>query len=170
MELKELVADDVMAGMTRDRSQPSVYTFREMTSDEIRRPPTPVIAVIALTALPAVSVLVITMIVVFAEGDPAGALFVLLALLPGAAAFGLWQGNRGARVVAIMIGAAAFPASNAPGVYGLALIVYGLTIILLLVAPRSSRAWFTRHRCPKEQAKGSRVVRCRAGPAPNRRL
>jgi hypothetical protein len=102
-------------------------------------------AVIALTVLPALAMLVIA-IVVFGKGDPAGVLFVLAALLPGAAAFGLWQGNRGARVVAIMIGVAAVPASNTPGVYGPALIVYGLTIILLLVAPRSSRAWFTRHR------------------------
>lgn len=100
---------------------------------------------IALTALPAVAILVTAIVVSFAKGDPAGLLFVFLAILPGAAAFGLWQGNRGARVVAILIGVAAFPASSTPGVYSGVVIIYGVTVILLLVAPKSSRAWFTPH-------------------------
>ncbi|MFJ4467302.1 hypothetical protein ACIP2X_07285 [Streptomyces sp. NPDC089424] len=119
-----------------------------MTTDEIRRPPAPVIAVIALMALPAAAILVIA-IVVSATGEPAGLLLALLALLPGAAALGLWQGNRGARVVAIMIGVAAIPASNASGVYSGPPIIYGATVILLLIAPKSSRAWFTPHRSPE---------------------
>jgi hypothetical protein len=102
--------------------------------------------VIALIVLPAVVIIVIAIAIAFTKGEPAGLLLVLLTLLPGAAAFGLWQGNRGARVVAIMIGVAAFPASNGPGVYGGALIIYGVTVILLLAAPRSSRDWFTPHR------------------------
>lgn len=100
-------------------------------------------AVIALTALPAVAILVIAILVSFAKGDPAGLLFILVALLPGATAFGLWQGNRGARVVAIIIGVGAISASSAPGVYRGALIIYAVAVILMLVAPRSSRAWFT---------------------------
>ena len=109
----------------------------------------PVMTAIALTALPAVAVIVIVLVVATVKGEPAGLLFILLALLPGAAAFGLWQGNRGARVVAIMLGVAAFPAgsgSSGSGAYSPALIVYGLAVILLLVVPRSSRAWFGRHR------------------------
>ncbi|AXK34515.1 hypothetical protein DVA86_19555 [Streptomyces armeniacus] len=109
----------------------------------------PVTAVTALIALPALALIVIA-IMAFAEGGPAGALFLLLALLPSAAALGLWQGNRGARVVVIMIGAAVaiMPAGGASGVNGPARIVYGLTIVLLLAAPRSSRDWFSRHRRP----------------------
>ncbi|GAB3010897.1 hypothetical protein GCM10023080_091880 [Streptomyces pseudoechinosporeus] len=44
-------------------------------------------------------------------------------------ALGLWQGNRGARVVAITVG---FPS-----------IVVSIVMILLLGVPESSRAWFT---------------------------
>ncbi|WP_158812359.1 hypothetical protein [Streptomyces fulvoviolaceus] len=63
---------------------------------------------------------------------------------------------------------AAFPASNAPGVYGLALIAYGLTIILLLVVPRSSRAWFSRQRaglpdCIRTARTGAYTGRGRTG-------
>ena len=80
-------------------------------------------------------------LVSFAKADPVGLLVVLPALLFGAVALGLWQGNRGARVVAIVIGVGAFSGSSTPGVYSGALIIYGVTVILLLVAPRSSRAW-----------------------------
>ncbi|MDQ0932793.1 hypothetical protein [Streptomyces turgidiscabies] len=103
-------------------------------------------AVIALTALSAVTFLVTAILVSFAKADPVGLLVVLPALLFGAVALGLWQGNRGARVVAIVIGVGAFSGSSTPGVYSGALIIYGVTVILLLVAPRSSRAWFTPHR------------------------
>jgi hypothetical protein len=106
----------------------------------------PVMTAIALTALPAVAMVVIALVIAMVKGEPAGLLFILLALLPGAAAFGLWQGNRGARVVAIVLGVAAFPASNGSGAHSPALIVYGLALILLLVLPGSSRAWFGRHR------------------------
>jgi hypothetical protein len=46
-----------------------------------------------------------------------------LALSRAPRPFGLRQGNRGARIVAIMLGAVALPAGNTAGGYGLALIV-----------------------------------------------
>lgn len=67
--------------------------------------------------------------IAIAAGEPAWLLFGLIALLPGSVALGLWQGNRGARVVAIFFG---FPS-----------IVFPIVMALLLAAPESSRAWFT---------------------------
>ncbi|MFC8350118.1 hypothetical protein [Streptomyces sp. NPDC057280] len=61
--------------------------------------------------------------VVIATGDPRALLLVLVALFPGATVLGLWQGNSGARFVATVF-------------FG---VIPGL---LLLVMPRSSRAWF----------------------------
>ncbi|OPG07508.1 hypothetical protein B1R27_13550 [Streptomyces sp. GKU 895] len=62
--------------------------------------------------------------VVIATGDPRALFLVLVALFPGATVLGLWQGNSGARFVATVF-------------FG---VIPGL---LLLVMPRSSRAWFS---------------------------
>ncbi|WP_328503675.1 hypothetical protein OG828_37335 [Streptomyces sp. NBC_00457] len=99
-----------------------------MSVAEKKRPPAPVIAAVVLWALPAVFLLLVSVVGALAKGDPAILLFVLLGFLPGMTALGLWQGNRGARVVAIVQGFV---------VYG------GITMILLLSVPRSSRDWFT---------------------------
>jgi hypothetical protein len=99
-----------------------------MSVDGKSRPPAPVIAAVVLWALPAVFFLLLGVGGAIAKGDPTGLLFVLLGFLPGMTALGLWQGNRGARVVAIVEGFL---------VYG------GITMILLLSVPRSSRDWFT---------------------------
>ncbi|MGP4012722.1 hypothetical protein [Streptomyces sp. 4N124] len=99
-----------------------------MSVAEKKRPPAPVIAAVVLWALPAVFFLLLSVVGALAKGDPAILLFVLLGFLPGMTALGLWQGNRGARVVAIVQGFV---------VYG------GITMILLLSVPRSSRDWFT---------------------------
>lgn len=90
---------------------------------EKRVPPAPVIVVIVYVGLWAVSFVVLGIGLAVAGGEPAVALLALGGLVPGAAALGLWQGNRGARVVAILL-------------FG---VVLGL---LLLAVPRSSRAWF----------------------------
>jgi hypothetical protein len=67
-----------------------------------RVPPAPVIAAIVYVGLWAVSFVVPGIGLAIAGGEPAAALLALGGLLPGATALGLWQGNRGARVVAIL--------------------------------------------------------------------
>lgn len=89
-----------------------------------RVPPAPVIVAIVYVGLWAVSFVVLGIGLAIAGGEPAAALLALGGLVPGATALGLWQGNRGARVVAILL-------------FG---VVLGL---LLLAVPWSSRAWFT---------------------------
>jgi hypothetical protein len=100
-----------------------------MSSDEMGRPPAPVVAAVVIYALFAAVLLVTAVGLAIAAGEPAWLLFGLIALLPGSVALGLWQGNRGARVGAIMFG---FPS-----------IVVSIVMVLLLAAPDSSRAWFT---------------------------
>ncbi|MFJ4198356.1 hypothetical protein ACIP2Y_01800 [Streptomyces sviceus] len=100
-----------------------------MSTDEKNRPPAPVIAAVVLWALPAGVMLLASVVGAMDKGNPVVLLFALLGFLPGMTALGLWQGNRGARVVAIVFGLA----------YGVGVIV----MILLLTVPRSSRDWFT---------------------------
>ena len=94
------------------------------------RPPGPVLAAVLIWAVLAAFILVFAVgfgvfAVVSGQPDGAwGALVGLVALWPGLTAFGLWEGNRGALVVAILSS--------------------GLLMILLLVVPASSRAWFAR--------------------------
>lgn len=91
---------------------------------EKRVPPAPVIAAVVYLGLWAVLFVAFGIGLAIAGGEPAAALFALLGLLPGAAAHGLWQGNRGARAVAILF--------------------FGVVLgVLLLSVPRSSRVWFT---------------------------
>ncbi|GAA2333212.1 hypothetical protein [Streptomyces violaceusniger] len=99
-----------------------------MTSDETRSPPKPVAAAIVFYALFAAAMLIFAIGIAIAGGGWL-ALLGLVTLLPGSVALGLWQGNRGARVVAIAFG---FPS-----------IVVSIVMILLLAVPKSSRAWFT---------------------------
>lgn len=99
-----------------------------MSSDKARRPPAPVVVAAVAYALLAAVPLITGAVVAIASGAPAWLLFSLVALLPGAVAHGLWQGNRGARVVAIM---GVFPS-----------VVGTIVMILLLSVPESSRAWF----------------------------
>lgn len=87
----------------------------------MRRPPAPVVAAVVIYALFA-AVIMISSIGMAIAGAPALALLGLIGLLPGSVALGLWQGNGGARIVAI---------------------VFGFPLILLLAVPESSRAWFT---------------------------
>lgn len=53
-------------------------------------------------------------------------------------ALGLWQGNRGARVSAIVLGIVSFLWAGI-----VSTLVLGITMVLLLSVPRSARAWFT---------------------------
>jgi hypothetical protein len=99
-----------------------------MSSDEMNRPPAPVVAAVVIHALFA-AVLLIGAVGIAIAGAPALALIGLVALLPGSVALGLWQGNRGARVGAILFG---IPSVVAP-----------IVMLLLLAVPESSRAWFT---------------------------
>jgi hypothetical protein len=99
-----------------------------MSSDEMNRPPAPVVAAVVIYALFA-AVLLISAVVIAIAGAPALALLGLVALLPGSVALGLWQGNRGARVGAIM--------------FGIPSVVVPIVMLFLLAAPESSRAWFT---------------------------
>lgn len=88
-----------------------------------RVPPAPVLAVIVFVGFLAVSVVVFGIGLAIAVGEPAASLLALVGLFPGATALGLWQGNRGARVVAILF-------------FGV------LPGLLLLALPSSARAWF----------------------------
>jgi hypothetical protein len=117
------------AAQIRDRSRISAGIVCGMSSDETHRPPAPVVAAVVIYALLAAVPLVTGVGIAIAAGEPAWLLFGLIALLPGSVALGLWQGNRGARVGAIMFG---FPS-----------IVVSIVMVLLLAAPDSSRAWFT---------------------------
>lgn len=123
--------------------------FCRVPSDELNQPPTPVIVAVVLTGLVAAASLV-GVIVGIIVLSPLAALGALVALLWGATAYGLWQGTRGSRVVAIILGVGLISAfgSRDPGLVLVQplLAIYGITIIVLLVGPRSSRAWFTpRH-------------------------
>lgn len=100
-----------------------------MPSDEVHRPPAPVVAAVVIYALQAAVLVVPVVVVAIAGGEPAFALLGLIALLPGSVALGLWQGNRGASVAAIVL--------------GLPTIVGAILMILLLWVPESSRAWCT---------------------------
>ncbi len=100
-----------------------------MPSDRMRRPPGPVVAVAVIHALLAAA-LVIFAVGMLIAGAPGLALLGLVGLLPGSVALGLWQGHRGARVVAILL--------TIPSLVG------PLVVFLLLAVPESSRAWFTR--------------------------
>lgn len=94
----------------------------------MRRPPAPVLAAVVVYALFAAVFLIFALGVAIA-GAPAFALLGLVGLLPGSVALGLWQGNRGARVMAIM--------------FGIPSVVASIVMLLLLAVPESSRAWFT---------------------------
>ena len=100
-----------------------------MPLDRRSSPPGPVAAVAAFDALLAAAPLIFA-VVMLAAGASGLALLGLVALLPGAVALGLWQGNRGARVAAIIL--------TLPSLVG------ALIVTLLLVVPESSRAWFAR--------------------------
>ncbi|MDO0938718.1 hypothetical protein QQY66_46010 [Streptomyces sp. DG2A-72] len=114
-----------------------------MPSGEMHRPPAPIIAAVALNGLLAAFPLVVAILFV-TGGEPAGAVVALFALLPGLAAYGLWQGNRGARVVAIgegvVIGLLGLRAAD---VAGLGALLFGAVVIVLLAGTDTSRAWFT---------------------------
>jgi hypothetical protein len=99
-----------------------------MPTDEMNRPPAPVLAAVGIYALLA-AVCLIGAVAIAVAGAPALALLGLSALLPGAVALGLWQGNRGARVAAFLL---AFPS-----------ILGAIVLVFLLAVPESSRAWFT---------------------------
>ncbi|WP_461057324.1 hypothetical protein [Streptomyces pseudoechinosporeus] len=99
------------------------------TSDEIHRPPAPVVGAVVIYVLMAAFILVSGVVIAITGGEPGFALLSLVALLPGSIALGLWQGNRGARVVAIF--------------FGFLTLLLAIVMILLLTAPQSSRAWFT---------------------------
>ncbi|MFF4029051.1 hypothetical protein ACFYZ2_04665 [Streptomyces sviceus] len=91
------------------------------------KPPPPVLAAVVIYALLAAGPVLLAIVMVMA-GRPAGALFALVAFLPGMTALGLWQGNYGAKIVAILM--------------GFATLALGIVMICLLVAPKSARAWF----------------------------
>jgi hypothetical protein len=73
----------------------------------MHKPPIPVIGAVVLTALIAAAMLVGMILVIISSG-PGGALFAVVVLLPGATAYGLWQGRRGSRIVAIILGVMLF--------------------------------------------------------------
>ncbi|MEU3185399.1 hypothetical protein ABZ707_14530 [Streptomyces sp. NPDC006923] len=99
-----------------------------MSTDEMNRPPTPVLAAVCIYALLAAALLIGAVAIAIA-GAPTLALLGLGALLPGSVALGLWQGNRGARIAAFVL---AFPS-----------ILGAIVLVFLLAVPESSRAWFT---------------------------
>ncbi|MGW0902967.1 hypothetical protein [Streptomyces sp. NPDC002853] len=87
---------------------------------------------IVYVGLLAVSFVALGIGLAIASGEPAASLLGLVGLLPGATALGLWQGNRGARVVAILF-------------FGV------LPGLLLLAVPGSARAWFNPDLYPADQ-------------------
>lgn len=111
-----------------------VNNIRRVSSLERQKPPTPVMTVIVLFALPTIFFFVAgiaALIDALVAGEPSmagyGLLSWCLGLLPGAIAQGLWRGYRGSRNLACVIGVLGLPA--------------GLLIVLLLTRP-SSREWF----------------------------
>lgn len=127
----------------RDRSQCTAPSLRDMRSDEMPKPPSPVVTAVAINGL--LAAFPVVMAIWFVTGrESAGAVVALFALMPGLTAYGLWQGNRGARVVAICEGALiALLGLRTADVTGLSATLVGLLLILLLAGPGSSRAWFT---------------------------
>ena len=118
----------------RPGAAPGAVKRRE-PSGTPRTPPAPVIAVVVIVALPAVPILAFGIIGTFLDNKPLVPLWLLAAVylaMIGSTAHGLWQGRRGARVVAIIL--------------GLMTLVGAVVIIVLLTAPASSRAWFTDDR------------------------
>lgn len=99
-----------------------------MPSDEMKRPPAPVLVMVVLYALLGAGALIFGVGLAL-MGAPALGLIGLFGLLPGAVALGLWQGNWGARAVAILFAI--------PSLLGV------IVVVLLLVVPESSRDWFS---------------------------
>ncbi|MEW2530281.1 hypothetical protein [Streptomyces sp. NPDC047071] len=99
-----------------------------MTSAKTRKPPTPVMWAVVIWGVLAVAPLAIVLVALI-QGAPQLLLFALLTALPGSIAWGLWQGNRGARFCGIF--------------FGFMTLGLGILMILLLAVPRSSRVWFT---------------------------
>lgn len=86
--------------------------------------------------------LLAVVILVVASLGPGGVLFAVPALLPGAAAHGMWRGRRGARVVAIGLGVTSLLAGlRTGGGVSLVFALLGLVLVLLLTASGASREW-----------------------------
>lgn len=124
-----------------------------MSSDVRPRPPAPIIAATALTGLVAAVFLVgaITLVIrALTDGDPSVPLVALwrglLFLFIGSVSHGIWRGWRGSRLVAIAVVLMVWGSSvQEPAVAALSA-PWGLAIIVLLLAPRSARAWFAVRR------------------------
>jgi len=111
----------------------------------MNRPPAPIIATVVLLALLTVSS---AAAIVFAVSEiGASALIALIfPLLTAFAALGLWQATRGSRVITVALSLfLALSGLNDTGtaVIGIGAPVLGVVLFLLLIAPRSSREWFT---------------------------
>ncbi|WP_327583375.1 hypothetical protein OHA25_47255 [Nonomuraea sp. NBC_00507] len=126
-----------------------------MTSPTGSTPPTPVITAVAVVGLISVALI--------ATRTP----LAIFGLLGGAISWGLWQGWRGPRLLAIffsvftlLVGVSALGAlvqgepiqdtyTRLIAAATVGLIPASCATILLLLLPRSSRSWFSRYRRPK---------------------
>ena len=112
----------------------------------MNRPPAPIIAAVVLLVLLTVSS---AAAIVFAGSEIGwGALIGLIfPLLTAFAALGLWQATRGSRVVTVALSVLLVLSGlndTDTAVIGIGAPVLGVVLFLLLIAPRSSREWFTR--------------------------
>jgi hypothetical protein len=112
----------------------------------MNRPPAPIIAAVVLLALLTVSSFAA---IVFAVTEIGWAALIglIFPLLTAFAALGLWQATRGSRVVTLALSLLlVLSGLNDPdtAVIGIGAPVLGVVLFLLLIAPRSSRGWFTR--------------------------
>ncbi|GAA5082157.1 hypothetical protein HNP84_009709 [Thermocatellispora tengchongensis] len=128
-----------------------------------RTPPMPVIITVAVVGTIAVLLFAIGALSIASGQIPDGAMRMILAIFGGVIARGLWRGWRGPRLLAVgfsvisllttgptLAGLAA--GRDVPALTAAAAVMFvpaGCAVIVLLLLPSSSRAWFARHRRPR---------------------
>lgn len=109
------------------------------------RPPVAVLTVVALLALLALLQAVVIVVILF----PGAALWTLALLIfpaiPASVAYGLWHGWRGSQIASVVIGfMLLFAGAQSSDRFhlGVVMAAAGVAVAVLVVVPRSSRAWF----------------------------
>ena len=111
-----------------------------------RVPPWPVAVAAALIALLAAASAVTTVVALFGGLVPLAVVALILLFVSGSTALGMWQGRRGARVIACLVSGAVVALGllqlDESGPAVLLLLIPSVVIIAFSTLPAQSRAWF----------------------------
>ena len=109
-------------------------------------PPWPVAAAVAVVALFALGSIVMIVLGLVGSLIPLAVIGAIGLFVSGSTALGLWQGRRGARVVACLIGLAILATSLRliadNGAFALLPVAASALVVAFLTVPARSRAWF----------------------------